>query len=61
MYLSVRRRGGREGGKYESLYVKDQIIYSSPISLQKRKGREGKGGRERYIDSCIYSSSRARV
>lgn len=32
------------------------MIYSSPISLQKRKkgtgGREG--GRERYIDSFIY-------
>lgn len=46
----------REGGKSESMYVKDQMIYSSPISLQKRKGREG-----RYIDSFIYSSSRARV
>lgn len=26
------------------------MIYSSPISLQKRKNRR-KGGRERYIDS----------
>lgn len=44
MYLSIRRRGGKEG-KYESIQVGDQMIYSSPISLQKRKGREGEGRR----------------
>lgn len=48
--IPIYKEEGREGGKYESILVGDQIIYSSPISLRKRKNRR-KGGRERYIDS----------